>query len=66
MDVVPPGEIDQWNTPPFEPTISDGRIYGRGTLDDKGSFACAYSACKAFLAEHPDFRRHNISDRRGR
>ncbi|HUK92156.1 MAG TPA: M20 family metallopeptidase [Blastocatellia bacterium] len=55
MDVVPPGELDQWNTPPFEPVIKDGRIYGRGTLDDKGSFACAYSACKAFLAEHPDF-----------
>lgn len=55
MDVVPPGELDQWNTPPFEPTIIDGRIYGRGTLDDKGSFACAYSACKAFLAEHPGF-----------
>ena len=55
MDVVPPGEIDQWNTPPFEPTILDGRIYGRGTLDDKGSFACAYSASKAFLAEHKDF-----------
>jgi acetylornithine deacetylase/succinyl-diaminopimelate desuccinylase family protein len=55
MDVVPPGEIDQWETPPFEPSIRDGRIYGRGTLDDKGSFACAYSACKAFLAEHPEF-----------
>ena len=55
MDVVPPGELEQWNTPPFEPTIIDGRIYGRGTLDDKGSFACAYSACKAFLAEHPKF-----------
>jgi acetylornithine deacetylase/succinyl-diaminopimelate desuccinylase family protein len=55
MDVVPPGELEQWNTPPFEPTITDGRIYGRGTLDDKGSFACAYSACKAFLAEHPNF-----------
>ena len=55
MDVVPPGELEQWNTPPFEPTIIDGRIYGRGTLDDKGSFACAYSACKAFLAEHPSF-----------
>jgi acetylornithine deacetylase/succinyl-diaminopimelate desuccinylase family protein len=55
MDVVPPGELEQWNTPPFEPTITEGRIYGRGTLDDKGSFACAYSACKAFLAEHKDF-----------
>lgn len=55
MDVVPPGEIEQWDSPPFEPTIRDGRIYGRGTLDDKGSFACAYSACKAFLAEHEGF-----------
>lgn len=55
MDVVPPGELDQWQSPPFEPSIRDGRIYGRGTLDDKGSFACAYSACKAFLTEHPDF-----------
>ena len=55
MDVVPPGELEQWETPPFEPTIIDGRIYGRGTLDDKGSFACAYSACKAFIREHPDF-----------
>jgi succinyl-diaminopimelate desuccinylase len=55
MDVVPPGELDQWQTPPFEPTIKDGKIYGRGTLDDKGSFACAYSACKAYLAEHTEF-----------
>lgn len=55
MDVVPPGELDQWHTPPFEPTIIEDKIFGRGTLDDKGSFACAYSACKAFLAEYPDF-----------
>lgn len=55
MDVVPPGEMDLWHSPPFEPTLRDGRIYGRGTLDDKGSFSCAYSACKAFIAEHPDF-----------
>src|SRR5262245_29660387 len=54
MDVVPPGELDQWKTPPFDPTIIEGRIYGRGTLDDKGSYACAYSACKAFLAENPN------------
>src|SRR5262245_30496988 len=55
MDVVPPGGLPLWKTPPFEPTIIDGRIYGRGTLDDKGSFACAYSACKAFIGEHPQF-----------
>lgn len=55
MDVVPPGEMDLWNTPPFEPTVVEGKIYGRGTLDDKGSFSCAYSACKAFLAENQNF-----------
>jgi acetylornithine deacetylase/succinyl-diaminopimelate desuccinylase family protein len=55
MDVVPPGERSLWETDPFTPTLRDGKIFGRGTLDDKGSFACAYSACKAFLAEYPDF-----------
>src|SRR5215831_2132659 len=55
MDVVPPGDAELWETDPFTPTIKDGKIFGRGTLDDKGSFACAYSACKAFLAENPNF-----------
>jgi acetylornithine deacetylase/succinyl-diaminopimelate desuccinylase family protein len=55
MDVVPAGELSLWETNPFEPVIKDGKIFGRGTLDDKGSFACAYTACKAFLAENPDF-----------
>jgi len=55
MDVVPPGDRELWNTDPFTPTIKDECIYGRGTLDDKGSFACAYGACKAFLAENPNF-----------
>ena len=55
MDVVPPGDRELWNTDPFIPTIKDECIYGRGTLDDKGSFACAYGACKAFLAENPNF-----------
>jgi succinyl-diaminopimelate desuccinylase len=30
-DVVPPGPIDAWNTDPFEPTLKDGMIYGRGS-----------------------------------
>jgi len=55
MDVVPAGELSLWQTDRFEPTMKDGKIFGRGTLDDKGSFACAYAACKAFLAEQPDF-----------
>ena len=55
MDVAPPGDLELWETPPFEPSVREGRIYGRGALDDKGAFACSYFACKAFLAEHPDF-----------
>lgn len=36
MDVVPPGELINWNTNPFEPIEIDGKIYGRGSSDDKG------------------------------
>lgn len=45
VDVVPPG--DGWTYPPFEGTIDNGRIYGRGSLDDKGPMAAALFAMKA-------------------
>jgi len=54
MDVVPPGE--GWKTDPFEPVIKNGRIYGRGALDDKGPFAISYGAIKAFLTKNPKFQ----------
>ena len=42
--------IEQWNTPPFEPTIKDGRIYARGAADDKGQFIIHVNALEAHLA----------------
>lgn len=44
-DVQPPDPLELWKTPPFEPTIRDGKIYARGACDDKGQF---YMHIKAF------------------
>ena len=57
-DVVPPGPSEQWDSPPFEPTEREGRLYGRGAADMKTSIACFVTACERFVAEHPD---HNGS-----
>ncbi len=53
-DVVPPGPLDQWHSPPFEPEIRDGLLYGRGACDMKGSLAAMITATEQFVAAHPD------------
>ncbi|HIF9104128.1 TPA: succinyl-diaminopimelate desuccinylase [Photobacterium damselae] len=53
-DVVPSGPIEQWHTHPFEPTIKDDMLYGRGAADMKGSLACMIVAIERFIAENPD------------
>lgn len=52
-DVVPPGPIEQWTSDPFEPTIRDGNLYGRGAADMKGSVAAFVVALERFVAAHP-------------
>lgn len=53
-DVVPSGPEDRWRTPPFEPNIKDGMLYGRGAADMKGSVAAMVIALEQFLERHPD------------
>ncbi|RHW77381.1 succinyl-diaminopimelate desuccinylase [Colwellia sp. RSH04] len=53
-DVVPPGNLELWKTPPFEPTIIDGVLYGRGSADMKGSLAAMIIATEKFVADYPD------------
>ncbi len=47
VDVVPPGDESNWRFSPWQATIDDGRVYGRGACDMKGGLACALSAAQA-------------------
>jgi acetylornithine deacetylase/succinyl-diaminopimelate desuccinylase-like protein len=51
-DVQPPDPLEEWITPPFEPTIRDGALFARGAQDDKGEFLARVAAVKAVQEAH--------------
>ena len=52
-DVVPTGPADQWHSDPFEPSVRNGMLYGRGAADMKGSLAAFITAIEKFVADEP-------------
>jgi succinyl-diaminopimelate desuccinylase len=55
-DVVPAGPIEKWHSDPFEPTIRDGNLYGRGAADMKTSIAAFVTAMERYVAAHPSHK----------
>lgn len=51
-DVVPPGDLANWHTPPFEPVVIDDYLHGRGAADMKGSLAAMVVATERFVTAH--------------
>lgn len=51
MDVVPPGELSQWQGNPFKAWVEEGKIYGRGVEDNQQDMVASLFALKAFIAE---------------
>jgi acetylornithine deacetylase/succinyl-diaminopimelate desuccinylase-like protein len=49
FDVQPPDPLDEWTTPPFEPTVRDGNVYARGATDDKGQMLTHVKSVEAWL-----------------
>jgi acetylornithine deacetylase/succinyl-diaminopimelate desuccinylase-like protein len=51
-DVQPEDPVDKWTTPPFAPTVRDGRLYARGVSDDKGPMLIPIEVARSFFAVH--------------
>jgi acetylornithine deacetylase/succinyl-diaminopimelate desuccinylase-like protein len=49
-DVQPPDPLDEWVSPPFDPTVRGDNLYARGTADDKGQVFCVVAALEALVA----------------
>ena len=50
-DVQPPDPLEEWESPPFVPTVREGKLYARGAADDKGQVFCVLKAYEAVLGE---------------
>ena len=55
-DVVPSGPEEDWRFPPFSASEHEGKLYGRGSADMKGSIAAFVTACERFIERHPGHR----------
>ena len=55
-DVVPTGNLQAWNSDPFQPEIRDGKLYGRGSADMKTALAAMVVATEHFVAKYPNHK----------
>ena len=53
-DVVPTGDPEQWQHPPFSAKLANGMLHGRGAADMKGSLAAMVTACESYISNYPD------------